>query len=56
WLEPFVIPLVKPFAATREVMARRPWDSIWQTMNAYLTNTWLTDFYFGFIYIACGER
>lgn len=56
WLIPTLLPIVRPFAVTEEVIARRPWDTIWQAMNRHLTNTKLEQRYGGFAFIARGER
>lgn len=51
YLTPLLLPLVRPFGATREAVTRRPWESL----NRYLEKTWLTDIYLGLAYIAVGE-
>ena len=55
WLFPILLPIVRPFAVSEEVIERRPWDTIWQAMNQYLTNTVLEQRYWGFAFIARGE-
>jgi ubiquinone/menaquinone biosynthesis C-methylase UbiE len=56
WLVPAIMPIVRPFAVTDELVARRPWDAIWRAMRRGLTRTTLAELYFGFAYIAAGER
>lgn len=56
WLIPALLPIVRPFAVTEEVIARRPWDTIWQAMNRHLINSVLEQRYWGFAFIARGER
>lgn len=51
YLTPLLIPLVRPFGATMEVVARQPWESI----NKYLQKTSLTELYMGMAYIAVGK-
>ncbi len=51
-LAPLFIPLVRPFGATLDLMSRHPWES----MNKYLKNVSLAEFYLGFAYIAAGKR
>lgn len=50
-LTPVLIPLVRPFGATREVLTRRPWESI----GKYLKNLRMTELYMGLSYIVVGE-
>lgn len=50
-LAPLFILFVKSFGVTRDLMLRRPWES----MNKYLKNVSLSEFYLGFAYIAAGE-
>ncbi len=51
-LAPFLVFLTKPFGVSLELAVRHPWESI----NRYLKDTFLTELYGGFIYIAAGER
>jgi len=49
---PFLIFLTKPFGVRRELAERHPWESI----KKYLGNVSIMDLYFGFTYIAVGEK
>ncbi len=51
-LAPIGIFLTRPFGVTRDLALRHPWES----MNKYLKNVSLTEFYLRFVYIAAGER
>ena len=51
-----ILPLVRPFAVTREVIERRPWERLWEAMNETLVNTMWEELYLGFAFIASGER
>ncbi len=44
-LLPLLLPLVRPFAVTEEVVARRPWDAVWEAMRQSLVETSSTDLY-----------
>lgn len=52
FLAPLFIYLTRPFGVTRDLASRHPWES----MNKYLKNVSLAEFYLGFVYIASGER
>ncbi len=52
WLAPLLVLLTRPFGVTVELAERHPWESI----NKYLRNASMTEFYMGFVYIAAGER
>ena len=55
WLRHFatlLIFLTRPFGVTKDLAIRHPWESI----NKYLENTYLREFYMGFVYITTGER
>jgi ubiquinone/menaquinone biosynthesis C-methylase UbiE len=55
WLRhfaPLLIFLTRPFGVTKDLVIRHPWESI----NKYLENIYLEEFYMGFVYIAIGER
>lgn len=56
WLVPLLLPIVRPFAVDEETIARRPWDTIWLTMQEYLSDVSWTERYFGFAYLAAGAR
>lgn len=49
---PFLIFLTRPFGVRRELAERHPWESI----KKWLGNLSMTEFYFGFTYIAVGEK
>lgn len=51
-LAPLLVFLVRPFGVTRDLTSRHPWES----MNKYLKNVSLAEFYLGFGYITVGER
>lgn len=55
WLRhfaPLLIFLTRPFGVTKDLAIRHPWESI----NKYLENIYLEEFYMGFVYIAIGQR
>ncbi len=52
WLVPVLLPIVRPFAVTEEVIARRPWDAIRAAMQARLTDHSWTELFFGFAFLA----
>ncbi len=56
WLTPVLLPLVRPFAVTEEVVARRPWDTVRAAMQTHLTDCSWTDLFFGFAFLAAGMR
>ncbi len=49
---PFLIFLTKPFGVRREIAERHPWESI----RKHLGGVSITELYFGFTYIAVGEK
>jgi ubiquinone/menaquinone biosynthesis C-methylase UbiE len=51
-LAPLLIFLTRPFGVTKDLAVRRPWES----MEKYLENVYLRNYYMGFVYIAAGER
>jgi demethylmenaquinone methyltransferase/2-methoxy-6-polyprenyl-1,4-benzoquinol methylase len=56
WLEAAVLPLVRPFAVTEEVMKREPWIGIQRAMEVSLTGVSMTELYFGFSYLLSGRK
>ena len=52
WLVPVLLPIVRPFAVTEEVIARRPWDAIRAAMQAHLADFSWTELFFGFAFLA----
>ncbi|MDE3077985.1 MAG: methyltransferase domain-containing protein, partial [Chloroflexota bacterium] len=51
-----LIPLVRPFAVTEDVIGRRPWEAILDGIRASSSRTSYREFFAGFIYLAVGER
>ncbi len=51
-LVPLAVLLTRPFGVRTEMASRHPWESI----DRYLVNTSLAEFYMGMAYIAVGER
>ncbi len=51
-LVPLAVLLTRPFGVRIEMAERHPWESI----DRYLVNTSLAEFYMGMAYIAVGER
>lgn len=49
---PLLIFLTRPFGVRRELAERHPWESI----EKYLGDVSITELYFGFAYIAVGEK
>jgi ubiquinone/menaquinone biosynthesis C-methylase UbiE len=47
-----LVSMIRPFIVSDEYLTRRPWESV----RKYLANVVLTELYFGFAYIAIGER
>jgi len=52
WLVPVLLPMVRPFAVTVEVITRRPWDAIRAAMQARLADFSWTELFLGFAFIA----
>ena len=50
-LAPVLVFLVRPFAVSLEITKRHPWESL----DRYMTNSTMREFYFGVAYLACGE-
>ena len=51
WLMPLAVQVMKPFAVTRDLTERHPWESI----ERHLGNLEMTELYGGFGYIASGR-
>lgn len=51
-LAPYLLPLARPYGTTMDLAHRRPWESV----GVYLDGTSVTEFYFGFAYLAAGCR
>ena len=45
---------LRSYGVTRETLERRPWESVWKTMDENLTNVTLKRFWFDFMYLASG--
>lgn len=54
WLVSALLSIVRPFAVTEEVIARRPWDAIRGAMQASLVECSWTELFFGFAFLAAG--
>ncbi len=53
---PLVMPFLRPFAITEEVIERRPWKAIEEAMSRNLEDTSVTELYLGTTYLASGKR
>lgn len=51
-LLPFLLPLFRPFGVTADLAERHPWESL----ERYLTRTGIEEHYFGYTYVAWGEK
>jgi len=56
WLVNIGMWLIKPFAVTDEWLARRPWETIQQTMRAQLEDVTMTEMYWGLTYVIAGRK
>jgi ubiquinone/menaquinone biosynthesis C-methylase UbiE len=56
WLVQVLLPIVRPFAVTEEVVARRPWEAIRAAMQASLVDGSWIELFFGFAFLAAGAR
>lgn len=56
WLVNAGVWLVKPFAVTDEWLARRPWETIQQTMRTQLEDVTMTEMYWGLTYVIAGRK
>jgi demethylmenaquinone methyltransferase/2-methoxy-6-polyprenyl-1,4-benzoquinol methylase len=54
WLVPVLLPIVRPFAVTEDVIARRPWDTIRTAMQASLVECTWAELFFGFSFLSTG--
>jgi ubiquinone/menaquinone biosynthesis C-methylase UbiE len=52
WLIRAALPVVRPYGVSRELAARRPWESL----RRHLPDTRTRDLYFGLAYLAVGEK
>lgn len=50
------VALMKPFAVTEDWVARRPWETIRNTINGVLDDVEVTEHFFGLTYIISGEK
>ena len=51
-LAPYLLPLARPYGTTMDLANRRPWESV----GAYLNEVSVTEFYFGYAYLAAGAQ
>jgi len=51
-LLPLLLPLFRPFAVTEDLGRRHPWESL----ERHLDRTGMEDHYFGYTYVAWGEK
>ena len=51
WLVKLGVAITRPFGVTLDQTDRHPWVSV----EKYLSNAWIKEFYFGFTYLAVGE-
>jgi len=47
---------LRPYGVTKETLERRPWKTVWESMNANLANYTQNRFWFGMMYRASGQR
>ena len=52
WLVRAVLLVARPYGVSIELTQRHPWESL----RRHLSHTWTRDFYFGFAYLAVGEK
>lgn len=52
WLVRAALPAVRPYGVSVELAQRHPWESL----RRHLPHSWTRDFYFGFAYLAVGEK
>lgn len=52
WLVRAALPAVRPYGVSLELTNRHPWESL----RRHLPHGWMRDFYFGFAYLAVGEK
>jgi len=56
WIASAAVALMRPFAVTKDWVARRPWETIRNTINDELDNVEVTEHFFGLTYIISGEK
>jgi len=56
WLASAAVTLMKPFAVTEEWVARRPWETIRNTIREEFDNVEISERFFGLTYIISGEK
>jgi len=56
WLASAAVTLMKPFAVTEEWVARRPWETIRNTIREEFDNVEISERFFGLTYITSGEK
>jgi ubiquinone/menaquinone biosynthesis C-methylase UbiE len=47
---------LRSYGVTLETLQRRPWETIWQTMQNHLMDTSRRKFWYGFMYLAAGRK
>jgi demethylmenaquinone methyltransferase/2-methoxy-6-polyprenyl-1,4-benzoquinol methylase len=47
---------LRSYGVTRETLDRRPWETVWRTMDEHLGDVLLKRFWFGLMYLATGVR
>ena len=56
WIASAAVALMKPFAVTDDWVARRPWETIRNTINEKFDNVEVSEHFFGLTYIISGEK
>jgi demethylmenaquinone methyltransferase/2-methoxy-6-polyprenyl-1,4-benzoquinol methylase len=51
-----VLFFLQSYGVTGEVIRRRPWDTVWRTMQTHLVDVARKEFWMGFFYLAAGTR
>jgi demethylmenaquinone methyltransferase/2-methoxy-6-polyprenyl-1,4-benzoquinol methylase len=54
WLVRALLPIVRPFVVTEDVIARRPWNVIRTAMRASLIDCAWVELFFGFAFLSAG--
>ena len=56
WIASAAVALMRPFAVTEEWVARRPWETIRNTIREEFDNVEISERFFGLTYITSGEK
>jgi len=56
WIASTAVALMRPFAVTEEWVARRPWETIRNTIREEFDNVEISERFFGLTYIISGEK